>query len=71
MPRSCYVIMVLGDGAPVLLGPMSPDVRTDVMRDLQGRYGPTSGLHALDIESGGPGRVSVIVKSYEPEGEQA
>jgi hypothetical protein len=71
MANSIFVIMVQGDRAPALLGPMSPEMRTDIMQDLQTRYGPTCGLHAMDIETDGPERVSVNVKRYEPKGAQA
>ena len=71
MAKSSFVIMVQGDRAPAVLGPMSEEMRALHIRELSARYGPTCGLHALDVESDGPDQVSVNVKRYEPKGAQA
>ena len=70
MARSCFVILVLGDRAPMVLGPMAESMRVEVMRDLSARY-EHCGLHVLDVEANGPDEVSANVKRYEPEGKQA
>lgn len=67
MPQALFVVMAHGDRAPVLLGPMSPDMRTRVMQDLHARYGPECSLHAMDLESDGPGRVTARINPYEPQ----
>jgi DNA-directed RNA polymerase subunit RPC12/RpoP len=66
--RACLVVMVHGDRAPTVLGPMSEEMRQEVMRDLSARYAHC-GLHALDIEASGTERVSATVKRYEPKGD--
>jgi hypothetical protein len=62
--------MVQGDRAPALLGPMSPEMRVEIMQDLQTRYGPTCGLHTMDVQSDGPERVTVTVKRNEQKGDR-
>ena len=71
MTTSCFVVLVLHNRAPVLLGPMPAEIRTPHMADLRARYGATCGLHSMDVTSDGPDQVSVTVERYEPQGEQA
>ena len=68
MSKSCFVILVHGDRAPVLLGPMSEDTRTQTLRDLHTRY-RGAGLHTLDVNARSANRVTAIVKRYEPQGD--
>ena len=71
MAKTSFVIMVQSDRAPAVLGPMSEETRERVLGDLRKQYGPTCGLHVLDIDADGPERVSAAVKPYTPEGKQA
>lgn len=71
MTKSCFVVMVQGPSTPAVLGPMSPEMRAEVMQDLHVRYGPECGLHELDLEADGPGRVTARIKPYTPQGETA
>ena len=59
--KSCFVILVHGDRAPVLLGPMSEKMRVQHMRDLRQRYSDC-GLHALDINARSTNKVTARVK---------
>jgi hypothetical protein len=68
MTRSCFVIVVHGDRAPVLLGPMSEDMRAETLRELLSRY-QACGLHTLDLNARSPDRVTATVRRYEPRGE--
>ena len=70
MTTSCFVVLVDGDRAPAVLGPMSAEVRTQHIEELSQRYGPGVGLHTLDVEADGPSRVSVTINRYEPKGER-
>ena len=71
MTKSYFVVMVCGQQCPVVLGPMSPGMRAEIMQDLSTRYGPECGLHAMDVEADGPGRVSVkVTNNKQEEGER-
>jgi nucleoid-associated protein YgaU len=53
MPTSRFVILVHVDRAPVLLGPMLEETRTQHMREMRERY-PHCRLHALDVVARSP-----------------
>jgi hypothetical protein len=69
MSTSQYVILVHGDRTPVLLGPMSEEMRLQTLRDLRARY-QGSGLHTLDITARSTGKVTAKINRYEQKGEQ-
>jgi hypothetical protein len=68
--RSLFVILVQGHRAPMLLGPMSPEMRTQHLAELRNRY-PGTGLHTLDVESDDQAGIRVRVERYEPQGGEA
>ena len=60
--KSSFVILAFDDQAPVVLGPMSEEMRTQHMRELRRQYGPNCGLHELDVTARSATKVSVKVK---------
>ena len=70
MSNSCFVILVHEGHSPVLLGPMSEEMRAQHMRELRERYGPGCGLHALDVTARSAAKVSVKVKRFEQDGRE-
>ena len=62
MTTSRFVIMVQPDKAPIVLGPMSDEMRVECLRDLRKQYGPECGLHELDINARSATRVTATVR---------
>lgn len=60
MTRSHFIVLVHDDRAPLLLGPMSVEMRCQHVRELRARH-PTAGLHELDVEVRGPTKIGVRV----------
>lgn len=58
--KSCFIVMVHADRSPLLLGPMSPEIRGQHLRELHARH-PEAGLHELDLEARTVKRVGVRV----------
>ena len=58
--KSCFIVLVHSDRAPLLLGPMSVEVRVQHLRELHVRH-PEAGLHELDVEVRGPAKIGVRV----------
>lgn len=63
-----FAILVHGDRAPMLLGPMLEQARVQHMRELRRRY-RQSGVHALDVAVCPGGRLTVKASPFEPEDE--
>lgn len=60
MTVSHFIVLVHGDRAPLLLGPMSVEVRAQHLRELHVRH-PEAGLHELDLEARTVKRIGVRV----------
>lgn len=68
MTRACFVILVHGERAPIVLGPMLEELRGACMRELKGRYAGSC-LHTLDVTAGPRGKVTVKARKLELEGQ--
>jgi hypothetical protein len=60
MTVSHFIVLVHADRAPVLLGPMSLEMRAQHLRELHVRH-PEAGLHELDVEVRGSTKIGVRV----------
>lgn len=55
-----FIVLVHADRAPLLLGPMSPEVRAQHVRELHARH-PQAGLHELEVQADGPEHVCATI----------
>jgi hypothetical protein len=60
MSVSRFIVLVHADRAPLLLGPMSIEMRSQHVRELHARH-PQAGLHELDIQADGPEQVTASI----------
>ncbi len=58
--KSLFIVLVHADRAPLLLGPMSGEMRAQHVRELHARH-PEAGLHELDVEVRGAAKIGVRV----------